>query len=142
MKISALLLVGLLVACGDSTSQTAKTQPGKSEQGVAYFYDFLIERITGLHEDEIERYGRKHCIDRAEFEKILKFSQSGPVDEQYNRLDVRAKVVFSDRSYFIDRFGVVSTGHGYLSVDTEEFSKVVARPDACAKLTPQKLGTQ
>lgn len=123
MKLYSICLAILLIACTRSTTGEAADQPlsKKTEQGLVYYYAFEIERITGLHESEIEQYGSRYCITRDDFKQSLLTAPERVKNLQYDKLDVRAKLVFSDKQYLIDRMGVVRGGQEYVLLDKEKF---------------------
>jgi hypothetical protein len=133
MRFSSVCCAMLLAACGSPTSQTEATEPvpKQTEQGKVHYYDFSIERITGLHENEVEQYGSKYCINRLDFEQLLRMAAEQVASEQYNRLDVRAKIVFGNRTYFIDRTGAVRSGLGYAALDKKKFAAVLRSDGEC-----------
>jgi len=47
-------------------------------QGRVYYFDFGIQRITGLHESEMEEYGSQYCISRADF-RHARYSLTHPI---------------------------------------------------------------
>jgi len=109
MKSMVAFLALLINACSGPNGRSAVNQPlpNQSDFGRVYYYDFNIARITGLHEGEIEQYGTKLCIVRGDFLESL-FADANKLENQkYNKLDVRAKVVFPEGHYFIDSAGTV-----------------------------------
>jgi hypothetical protein len=125
MKIAriALLIMPLVatsVACGGA-------QKAMNDKGVVYYFDFDIERITGLHESDMNGYGCSSVVDRFKFEGLL----SEGIKDKYNSLDVRAKVSFKDKDYFVDRAGNVRAGSDYFYLNTSELSEVIMKGSKC-----------
>lgn len=91
--------------------------------GKVYFDGFEKQRITGLHESELEVLCCIFTIKRKEFDEILN-SEAAPVIG-YNSKDVRAKIVFGKNIYFIDRQGTVRFGDKVMVIDKDKFTKLV-----------------
>lgn len=123
MKYICLCLSFFLIACAQARDGTEMKQPVplQDDQGLVYYFGFKIERITGIPEHQIEEYGCLYKINREDFEKSLLPDTEATKSLRYNKLDVRAKVVFAKKHYFIDRAGVVSTGTGYGLLDKKKF---------------------
>ena len=123
MKFISLCLSLLLIACaqaGDGT-ELKQDMPLQDNQGLVYYVGFDVELITGIPEHQIEEYGCLYKINREDFEKSLLTDPETTKNLHYEKLDVRAKVVFTDKSYFISRAGVVNTGKGYVLLDKKKF---------------------
>lgn len=123
MKFTSVCIAVLLTACSGfgSEAEAEQSMTTQTDHGRVYYYAFDIERITGLHESEIEQYGSQFCIGRHDFEQSMLTAPERVNNLQYNKLDVRAKVVFPDKQYFIDHAGVVSGGQEYILLDKGKF---------------------
>jgi len=123
MKYISLCLSLFLIACaqtGDG-SEIKQVIPLQTDQGLVYYFEFEIERITGIPEHQMEDHGCLYKISREDFEKSLLTDPETTKNIQYEKLDVRAKVVFADKYYFISRAGVVNTGKDYVLLDKKMF---------------------
>jgi hypothetical protein len=101
-RLNALLpLVLLFTAC--MPSENASSQAASESVGRVWYYGFDVQRITGLLEEEIERYGCPFEIARAAFDHAAESERAAA--QPYNSRDVRAKIVFGSETVFIDRFG-------------------------------------
>jgi hypothetical protein len=123
MKYISLCLSLFLVACaqaGDSAEMKQAT-PLQTDQGLVYYFGFEIQRITGIPEHQMEDHGCLYKISREDFEKSLLTDNESTKNLHYEKLDVRAKIIFSDRHYYISRAGVVNTGKGYVLLDKKKF---------------------
>ena len=72
-------------------------------------------------EHQMEDHGCLYKISREDFKKSLLTDPEATKNLQYEKLDVRAKVVFADKHYFISRAGVVNTGNGHVLLDKNKF---------------------
>ena len=118
MKNSLLILVlGLML------SETACGHPADtSGKAAVHYYDFGIQRITGLRESEIDSYGCAYTLPSKVFSRLVSNSGSG----KYNPLDVRGHVVFATgESYYIDRSGRVRFGDKQFVIDKKAFSRLL-----------------
>ena len=124
MKYISLCFSLFLIACAQAGGGTEMKQPMplQDDQGLVYYFGFEIERITGIPEHQMEEYGCLYKISREDFEKSLLADTEATKNLRYNKLDVRAKVVFAKKYYFVDRTGVVSTGTGYALLDKKNFT--------------------
>jgi hypothetical protein len=123
MKYISLCFSLFLIACaqaGDGT-ETKQAVPLQTGQGLVYYFGFEIERITGIPEHQMEDHGCLYKISREDFEKSLLTDKESTKNPHYEKLDVRAKIIFSDRHYFVSRAGVVNTGKGYVLLDKKKF---------------------
>ena len=123
MKFASLCLSLFLLACAQAGAGPGikQTIPLQSDQGLVYYFGFEIQRITGIPEHQMEDHGCLYKISREDFEKSLLTDTEATKNLQYEKLDVRAKVVFADKYYFISRAGVVNTGKGYVLLDKKKF---------------------
>jgi hypothetical protein len=110
-KTPLIALLLMLVAC--VPSETVSSQAA-DEIGRVNYFDFEIDRITGILEEEMGNYGCLYEISRSAFDRSVLPEQ--PAGERYDSRDVRAKVVFSSRTIYIDRRGIAK------AVGGEEFS--------------------
>ena len=101
--------------------------------GKAYVFGFNIERITGIPEIQMEEYGCLYDISRDSFISLL---QVGRNMQEYQDLNVRAKVIFNNDVYFIDRYGIVRNGVNYFSIDTKKFELLLTRKRKCPRREP------
>lgn len=96
---------------------------------VIYYYGFEIERITGIHEEEIQELG---CLFSAKSDSIenalVKVNAS---DANYERRDVRAKIEMHGKPYFVDRAGIVRQGDDYFQLDKAWFVASIALVGPC-----------
>jgi hypothetical protein len=96
--------------------------------GKVYFYGFDIQRITGLHENEIEKYGCLYELNKYEFISLLRAEPGA----KYQKLDIRAKAVFGNDIYFIDREGIVRNDINYYSIDRKKFKLLFSQIGRCS----------
>ena len=123
MKYINLCLSLFLIACaqaGDGT-EMKQAMPLQAGQGLVYYFGFEIQRITGIPEHQMEDHGCLYKISREDFEKSLLTDKESIKNLHYEKLDIRAKIIFSDRHYFVSRAGVVNTGKGYVLLDKKKF---------------------
>ena len=116
------LLSYVFVACGSH----ADSEP---QDAVIYFYGFEVERITGIHEEEIEELGCAFSAESKAIASALKAVESGNSD--YDRRDVRAKIEMLGRSYFVDRTGAVRQGDNYFELDKVQFVASLTQVGTC-----------
>lgn len=88
-----------------------------NDKAIVYFYGFSIERITGLHENEIEKYGDLFIMTKDSFDRSRLVLPNQKNDLKYNGLDIRGKVIFRNEEYFIDRSGVFKGPRGIGKID-------------------------
>jgi len=96
---------------------------------VIYYYGFEIERITGIHEEEIEELGCVYSADSNSIESALMAVNSS--DAKYDRRDVRAKIEMHGKSYFVDRAGFARQGDNYFQLDKVRFVASIALAGPC-----------
>ena len=94
-----------------------------------YYYGFEIERITGIHEEEIQDIGCHYSSNEEQIGAALE--RLDMVDSGYDPLDVRARVEMASKTYFIDRDGVVRQGDQYFKLDKESFVRALTLVDDC-----------
>jgi hypothetical protein len=123
MKYISLCLSLFLIACAQAGDNTEMKQPMSSQdgQGLVYYIGFDVELITGIPEHQMEEYGCLFKISKKDFEKSLLTDKESIRNLHYEKLDVRAKIIFPDRYYFVSRAGVVNTGNGYVLLDKKKF---------------------
>ena len=122
-KNIVLCLSLLFTACihtGNGTDMK-ETMLSQTDEGLVYYFGFEIERITGIPEHQMEDHGCLYKISREDFEKSLLTDKESIKNLHYEKLDIRAKIIFSDRHYFVSRAGVVNTGKGYVLLDKKKF---------------------
>lgn len=132
MKLLKLCALLLLIGC----SQIGEAQApgsGRSEEGLVYYFGFDIERITGIPESQIEDYGCLFKITQNNFQESLSAAEGGAT--KYNKLDVRAKAVFGNKQYFLDRSGIVRTGDRYFSLNKKSFVSHLLPVRKCSPAT-------
>lgn len=88
-------------------------------KAVIYYYGFEIERISGIHEEEIEELGCAYSADSGSIEGALTKLDSDNV--AYDRRDVRAKITMRGESFFVDRDGIVRQGDNHFQLDKARF---------------------
>lgn len=99
------------------------------DDAVVYFYGFRVERITGIHEGEIEKLGCLYSIRKRSF---LKSVIPGAPSGHYQPRDVRAKVIFGPHDiYFVDRFGNGRHGAEEFVVDRKMFAASLSQTKPC-----------
>lgn len=96
---------------------------------VIYFYGFEIERITGIHEEEIEELGCVYSADSHSIESALTIVSS--IDANYDRRDIRAKIEMHGESYFVDRAGIARQADDYFRLDKAQFIAAIAQVGSC-----------
>jgi hypothetical protein len=98
----------------------------------AFFYGFDVERITGIHETEIESYGCKYTVDDLLIKKS--FSLIGVNEKSsYDHENVRAKVILDGEIYFIDKAGNARSSKDSYVVDKEIFIGLITLEKNCAR---------
>ncbi len=98
-------------------------------KAVIYYYGFEIERITGIHEEEIEELGCAYSADSDSIESALIKVDSKKVN--YDRRDVRAKIAMHGESFFVDRDGIVRQGDNYFQLDKARFIALITLVGSC-----------
>ncbi len=96
---------------------------------VIYYYGFEIERITGIHEEEIEELGCTYSADSDSIERAL--TKLNLKNVNYDRRDVRAKIAMHGESFFVDRDGIVRKGDNYFQLDKARFVASITLVDSC-----------
>ncbi len=91
-------------------------------QALVYYVGFDVELITGIPEHQIEEYGCLYKINQKDFEQSLLTDKESTKNIRYEKLDVRAKVIFPDRTYFVSHTGVVNTGKDFVLLDKTKFA--------------------
>ena len=118
MKTPTLIFVLGLMLCGVASGYSADT----SRKATVHYYDFGAQRITGLHEDEIDSYGCAYTLPAEAFLHLLSNNSLG----KYNPLDVRGHVALATgESYYIDRAGRVRFGDKQFVIDKRAFPKLL-----------------
>jgi hypothetical protein len=111
-------------------SENASSQAASENVGRVRYYGFDVQRITGLLEEEMERYGCSFEITREAFNRAALSERSAA--QPYNSKDVRAKIVFGSETVFIDRFGAARrVGGEEFSVDKELFAASLVAAGPC-----------
>lgn len=96
------------------------TIESNSIEGTVYYFEFEIERIAGIPEQQMEEYSCVYTISRQKFIPLLREDVS--LGKKYNRSDVRAKVVFKDEEpYFVSREGIVRHGSKFFMLSKQDF---------------------
>lgn len=131
MKTIVLYIALLMAACGQSTGPAKAAPAGTVEptMGTAYFFGFDAERITGIPEEQIEEYGCLFEVRRDDFLKSLLPNSVG--SGEYNRYDVRAKVLLVKTVYFVDHAGIVAQGKDRFLIDKKLFQSVLKPLGKC-----------
>lgn len=128
MNRPCLLLLVALVGAACSSAENASGQKAQLT-GVARYYGFDIERITGLLEQEIDEYGCRFEISKQDFDRAV---LSRAPAQAYNPNDVRAKVVFGSKTIYIDKSGVArKPGGPEFLVDKAAFVKALVAKENC-----------
>jgi hypothetical protein len=111
-------------------NQSVEADHFTHEIGVVHYFDFEIERYSGLRESDMEKYGCIYIITRDDFLHTIK---KQTIKSLYHRYDIRAKVVFpNEKPYFISRDGISRHGNNFYSVDKnkfEEYLKLIYCPE-------------
>jgi len=94
-----------------------------------YYFGFDIERITGIHESQIEELGCHYKATKKKMEESLTLLDDEKVD--YEPLNVRAEIRMGGRSYFVDRDGNVRQGSSYYLLDKEMFVSSITLATPC-----------
>jgi hypothetical protein len=130
MKLAITMLLSLIVAA--CLADTDSLNNEDLDLGDVYYFGFEIERITGIPEEEIEDYGCKYKIRRVDFESLILDDLESAKVLTYERRDVRAKVVFGDEVYYIDRSGVINLNSaGTKRIDRDAFSSKLVESGEC-----------
>lgn len=122
MKSLCIVVLSMLLSC----SSSADVDP---EKAIVYFYGFEIERITIIHEEEIEELGCLHTANSQDMERALVKVDANDVN--YERRDIRAKIEMSGKSYFVDREGVTRQGDHYFQLDKARFLESIEPAGPC-----------
>ena len=105
-----LLTLVLLITFGGLTQASDLKLTG-------FAYPFSVERITGLWEADLGKYGCQVTLSLATFESMLE--PSADAAASYANYDVRAKLSAQDgRTYFVDKSGNVRQGSTFAHIDT------------------------
>ena len=99
------------------------------EQALVHLYGFEIQRITGIHEEEIEKLGCPYAALSKDLEKTL--TKIDPNESEYERRDVRAKIEMRGKVYFVDRFGFVRQGNDHFTMDKVRFIASITPAGPC-----------
>lgn len=95
----------------------------KSDEALVYYYGFEVDPIAGLQEKNIDEMGCKYRINTARFLRSL---HAVPAGKEYQKSNVRAKVVVSPTEiYYIDKLGVVRAGTRKFKIDTNLFAEYI-----------------
>jgi hypothetical protein len=114
-------------------SENASSQAASESVGRVRYYGFDVQRITGLLEEEMERYGCPFEIAREAFNRAARSERSAA--QPYNSKDVRAKIVFGSETVFIDRFGVARrVGGEEFSIDKDLFAASLVAAGPCPEV--------
>jgi predicted nucleic-acid-binding protein len=90
--------------------------------GRVFYFGFEIERITGIHEEQIVQEGCAYVIPERVFLRLLR--PNGDVKNRYRKRDVRALVTLSDATkYFVDHSGFVRSGANFYEIDKTSFGQ-------------------
>ena len=86
-----------------------------------YYFEFNVQRITGLHEESMYDYFIGKAICESDWVLLEKEAEN-----KYNKYDVRALVRFSDdKLYYIDRYGYFSGNGKHGVIDKKKFNELV-----------------
>jgi len=128
MSIQTLVPFALAFLVGCDADHAVSQQT--ADRGIVFYYDFSIQRVTGLHEHEIETYGCRFEIRREDFERAILQPREGQLT--YRSRDVRAKIVFGDETIYVDSFGVASgSGGGMFAIDKSRFTQALTPVGVC-----------
>lgn len=94
-----------------------------------YYYGFEIERITGIHEEEIQELGCRYSSSEEQIGAAL--AQLDGADTGYDPLDVRARIEMAGKTYFVDRDGIVREGDRYFELDKDSFVRALTLIGDC-----------
>lgn len=122
MKFLCIVVLSALISCGSSADADA-------EKAIVYFYGFDIERITGIHEEEIEELGCLHTANSQDMKRALVTLDESTAN--YERRDIRAKIEMHGKSYFVDREGVARQGDQYFQMDKTKFLESIEPAGPC-----------
>lgn len=100
---------------------------GTQETSNVYYFDFAVDRVAGIPEHQIEEYGCLYSMNRHDFLESL--NKPDNATEEYNPLNVRAKLKFGEEIYFVDYAGVVKGRQQ--SVDKDAFRKALVVVGRC-----------
>jgi hypothetical protein len=99
---------------------------------VSYF-DFDIQRLTGIPESEMWDYGCHYLVDRQPVLDLLGHAVVASA-EVYEAKDIRAEIHLQhNHAVFISRTGIARDGQKYLTIDKLAFAALLApiKPFAC-----------
>jgi hypothetical protein len=130
MKTTVFLFASLLTVFAPRSFAAGTQSPDSSkDEAVVYYYDFGIQRITGIHEEEIDGLGCKFAISKKQFIAMLSETKD---HRSYQPLDVRANVIFSTTEhYFIDRAGTVHGHDREFIIDKKMFALAIKQRGEC-----------
>ena len=123
MKHWAVLTILLIISCVDA-DDNARVNSVR-----VYYYGFEIERITGIHEEEIQEIGCEYFANEESITDTI--SPLDVTDVRYDPLDVRARFEFREEIYFVDRDGIVRQGTHYFRLDKENFVRALTLTRDC-----------
>jgi hypothetical protein len=128
-RTSLLPLLLLLAACVPSENVSSQAV----EIGRVNYFDFDIDRITGILEENMGDHGCLYEISRSVFDRSVLPEQ--PARERYDPRDVRAKIVFGSETVFIDRFGAArGNGGREFLIDKKLFASSLVAVGPCPQV--------
>lgn len=117
MRVMIMISYVVLVSC--VFAQENKQLAPKNNEVIVYYYGFKVDRITGLHESEIQKYGCLYFADRNIITSSLTISENA--GEKYNRSNIRASMIIDDSIYYIDYNGIARKDDVFFVIDKDKF---------------------
>lgn len=109
----------------------------KNEVGKVFYTPFHLDLYAGIPESKIERLS--HCISEIRHNDFFKLINK--VDKVYTMNNVRVKIVFADKTYFINEAGIVTDFKETFKLkDKDAFEKAIRNSLAINPKNPQELG--
>jgi len=129
MKIISIFILNLLLISCSSHGLQSKDN---LVVGVVYYFDFDVERITGIPESQIDEYGCMFNIKYDDFKKSLLSDKDVSDYLIYNANDVRAMISFGSEIYYVDREGIVKLqDKKYSILNKEKLVKILYNKTKC-----------
>lgn len=96
-----------------------------ANRATVYYFGFDIERITGIPEHQIDKYGCRYTIERNKFISLL--ANAPAMRSKYDQRDIRAHISISaDEQYFVNREGIVRFGERYFILEKTDFVNLLS----------------
>lgn len=99
------------------------------EDASVHYFGFEIDRITGIHEDEIVEVGCRYSVGTEHFRSLL--TRSAAINMSYAPNNVRAVVIIGSDYYYIDIAGNTRFGDKFYTIDRKNFAESLVPHGEC-----------